>query len=151
MNIIEHFVNGKIFAGTSKRTSEVFNPATGDQTAEVKLASVRDVDIAVEAAKKAFIAWSNKPPLQRARVMFKFKELIEKNSDELTKLIVAEHGKVYDDAKGSLNRGLEVVEFACGIPQLLKGVIPAQTPRGCLKDQLSTSVPTFSVNSPFSS
>ena len=121
MNIIEHFVNGKIFAGTSKRTSEVFNPATGEQTAEVKLASVKDVDVAVEVAKKAFVSWSNKPPLQRARVMFKFKELIEKNSEELTKIIVSEHGKVFDDAKGSLTRGLEVVEFACGIPQLLKG------------------------------
>ena len=94
MNIIGHFVNGKKFVGISKRTSKVFNPATGEQTAEVKLASVKDVDVAVEVAKKAFVSWSNKPPLQRARVMFKFKELIEKNSEELTKIIVSEHGKV---------------------------------------------------------
>ena len=121
MNIIEHFVNGKKFLGDSKRTSKVFNPATGEQSAEVKLASTQDIDTAVEAAKIAFASWSKKPPLQRARVMFKFKEIIEKNFDELTKIIVLEHGKVFDDAKGEITRGLEVVEFACGIPQLLKG------------------------------
>ena len=121
MNLIEHFIGGKIIAGSSKRIGKIFNPATGDQSSEVKLASKNDIDLAVSIAKKAFITWSNKPPIQRARVIFKFKELIEKNSDELTKLIVSEHGKVYEDAKGSLNRGLEVIEFACGIPQLLKG------------------------------
>jgi len=121
MNIIEHFVNGKKFLGDSKRTSKVFNPATGEQSAEVKLASTKDMDKAIEAAKTAFTSWSKKPPLQRARVMFKFKELIEKNFEELTKIIVVEHGKVFDDAKGEITRGLEVVEFACGIPQLLKG------------------------------
>ena len=121
MNTIEHFVNGKIFSGESKRTSKVFNPSTGEQTAEVKLASTKDVSKAVETAKMAFTSWSKKPPLQRARVMFKFKELIEKNFEELTKIIVSEHGKVFEDAKGEVTRGLEVVEFACGIPQLLKG------------------------------
>ena len=121
MNIIEHFVNGQKFSGDSKRISKVFNPATGEQTAEVKLASIKDMDAAVEAAKTAFISWSKKPPLQRARVMFKYKELIEKNFEELTKIIVSEHGKVFDDAKGEITRGLEIVEFACGIPQLLKG------------------------------
>ncbi len=121
MNTIQHFVNGKKFLGESKRVGKVFNPATGEQSAEVKLATAKDVNEAVESARKAFESWSNKPPLQRARVMFKFKELIEKNSDELTKIIVSEHGKVYEDAKGSLIRGLEVVEYACGIPQMLKG------------------------------
>ena len=121
MRVIKHFVDGKVFEGSSTRNSIVFNPATGEQASKVNLASKKDVDFAVEKAKKAFINWSNKPPVIRARVLFKFKELIEKNSDELTKLIVAEHGKVYDDAKGSLTRGLEVVEFACGIPLLLKG------------------------------
>jgi len=121
MNLIEHFINGKITKGSSKKTSKVFNPATGEQTAEVNLASKSDIDLVVEKAKKAFTDWSRKPPAQRARVIFKFKELIEKNSDEITKLIVSEHGKVYEDAKGSLTRGLEVVEFACGIPHLLKG------------------------------
>jgi len=121
MNIIEHFVNGKNFSGDSKRTSKVFNPATGEQSAEVKLASTSDLNISVEVDRKAFVLWSKKPPLQRARVTFKFKDLIEKNFEELTKIIVAEHGKVFDDAKGEITRGLEVVEFACGIPQLLKG------------------------------
>ena len=121
MNVIKHFVNGQLFDGNSKRKGKVFNPATGDQNSEVNLATTNDVNIAVDAAKKAFVTWSQKTPLFRARILFKFKELIEKNSDELTKLIVLEHGKVYEDAKGSLTRGLEVVEFACGIPQLLKG------------------------------
>ena len=121
MKTIEHFVDGKSFSGKSKRTGKVFNPATGEQSADVKLATIEDVNAAVANAQKAFESWSNKPPLQRARVMFKFKELIEKNSDELTKIIVAEHGKVYEDARGSLTRGLEVVEYACGIPQMLKG------------------------------
>ncbi len=121
MKTIDHFINGKNFPGNSKRLSSVYNPATGEEAAKVKLGSSVDLDVAVENAKQAFINWSNTPPLQRARVLFKFKELIEKNSDELTKIIVSEHGKVFEDAKGSLIRGLEVVEYACGIPQMLKG------------------------------
>ena len=121
MKTIHHFVGGKTFSGNSNRTSKVFDPAIGEQSALVKLASIKDVNDAVSNSLKAYESWSNKPPLQRARIMFKFKELIEKNSDELTKIIVSEHGKVYEDAKGSLTRGLEVVEFACGIPQMLKG------------------------------
>ena len=121
MKTIEHFVNGKKFSGSSKRLSSIFNPATGEQTAKVKLGSAEDLNYSVEKAKKAFLNWSSTPPLQRARVLFKFKELIEKNNDELIKIIVSEHGKVYEDAKGSLTRGLEVVEYACGIPQMLKG------------------------------
>ena len=101
MNLIEHFVGGKIIPGTSERRGKVFNPATGDQESEVILANKSDLDTTVEIAKKAFETWSLKPALQRARVMFKFKELIEKNFDDLTKLIVSEHGKVYEDAKGS--------------------------------------------------
>ena len=121
MNLIEHYIDGKSFSGSSDKKGKIFNPATGKQESEVRLGSRADLDLAVEKAKKAFESWSNVPPLQRARIIFKFKELVEKNSDELTKLIVNEHGKVYDDAKGSLTRGLEVVEFACGIPQMLKG------------------------------
>ena len=102
MNLIQHFVNGKLFKSSSKRTSRVFNPATGEQTSEVILASKDDVDAVVQKAKEASIDWSNKPPIQRARVIFKFKELVEKNYDELTKLIVSEHVKGYEDAKGSL-------------------------------------------------
>ncbi len=139
MNSIEHFIDGKITKGLSKKTSKVFNPATGEQTAKVNLASKTDVDLAVEKAKKAFEEWSKKPPMQRARVIFKFKELIEKNSDEITKLIVSEHGKVYEDAKGSLTRGLEVVEFACGIPHLLKGEFT---------ENVGTEVDSWSIRQP---
>ena len=139
MNLIEHFIDGKITKGSSKRTSKIFNPAVGTQTAEVILASKADVDFAVEKAKKAFTDWSRKPPAQRARVIFKFKELIEKNSDLITKLIVSEHGKVYEDAKGSLTRGLEVVEFACGIPHLLKGEFT---------ENVGTDVDSWSIRQP---
>ena len=121
MRIIDHYVSGEKFLGNSKRLSSVFNPATGEETAKVRLGSKEDLNKTVEKALNAFESWLNTPPLQRARVLFKFKELIEKNSDELTKIIVSEHGKVYEDAKGSLSRGLEVVEYACGIPQILKG------------------------------
>ena len=121
MNLIEHYVNGSKYTGSSKRKGKVFNPATGDVSSEVLLGSKKDLNKTVDFAKKAFENWSTKPPIQRARIIFKYKELIEKNYDELTKLIVSEHGKVYEDAKGSLTRGLEVVEFACGIPQMLKG------------------------------
>ena len=139
MNILEHFVGGKLISGSSDRKSKIFNPATGEQESEVRLASKTDLDQAVEVAKKAFETWSQKPPLQRARVMFKFKELIEKNTDELTKLIVSEHGKVYEDAKGSLTRGLEVVEFACGIPHLLKGEF---------SENVGTNVDSWSMRQP---
>jgi len=139
MDLIEHFVSGKKFSGESKKTGKVFNPATGEQSAEVKLASSDDLNKAVESAVSAFESWSNKPPLQRARVMFKFKELIEKNFDELTKIIVSEHGKVYEDAKGSLTRGLEIVEYACGIPQMLKGEFT---------ENVGTNVDSWSVRQP---
>ena len=139
MNLIEHFIDGKKFSGDSKRRSKVFNPATGEHSADVSLASVSDVKQAVESAKKAFLNWSNTPPIQRARVMFKYKELIEKNEDELTKLIVSEHGKVYEDAKGSLRRGLEVVEYACGIPQVLKGEFT---------ENVGTNVDSWSIRQP---
>ena len=139
MNLIQHFVNGKITAGNSDRTGKIFNPATGEQESQVKLGSKSDLDDAVKIAKKTFETWSLKPPIQRARVMFKFKELIEKNSDEITKLIVSEHGKVYEDAKGSLTRGLEVVEFACGIPQVLKGEF---------SENVGTDIDSWSVRQP---
>ena len=139
MNLIEHFINGKIAKGSSKKTSKVFNPATGEQTSEVNLASKNDVDLAVQKAKQAFTDWGRKPPAQRARVIFKFKELIEKNLDEITRLIVSEHGKVYEDAKGSLTRGLEVVEFVCGIPHLLKGEFT---------ENVATDVDSWSIRQP---
>ena len=121
MNLIEHFIEGKIVSGTSDRIGKVFNPAIGKQESEVRLGTKQDLDLAIQKAKKAFETWSNVTPIQRARIIFKYKEIIEKNSDLIAKMIVSEHGKVYEDAKGSLTRGLEVVEFACGIPQMLKG------------------------------
>ena len=139
MNLIQHFIDGKVNAGSSDKKGKIFNPATGKQESEVILGLKADLDLAVQKAKIAFETWSNVPPLQRARVMFKFKELIEKNSDELTKLIVSEHGKVYEDAKGSLTRGLEVVEFACGIPQMLKGEFT---------ENVGTSIDSWSTRQP---
>ena len=139
MKIIEHFVGGKLTSGKSDRKGKVFNPAIGEQEKEVVLASKVDLDNAVNVAQKAFESWSLKPALQRARIIFKFKELIEKNSDELAELIVAEHGKVYEDAKGSLTRGLEVVEFACGIPHLLKGEF---------SENVGTNVDSYSMRQP---
>lgn len=118
--LIHHFINGKLVSG-GDRTSEVFNPATGEASAQVSLASISEVDVAVQAARAAFPAWSAMSALRRARVLFKFKALIEDHHDELARLITLEHGKVLSDAKGEVVRGMEVVEFACGIPQLLKG------------------------------
>ena len=139
MKIIEHFVEGKKYSGNSKKTSSVYNPATGEATAKVKLGSSEDLNKVVEVAQQAFLNWSNTPPLQRARVLFKFKELIEKNEDELVKIIVSEHGKVYEDAKGSLIRGLEVVEFTCGIPQVLKGEFT---------ENVGTDIDSWSIRQP---
>ena len=139
MNLIEHYINGKITSSNSSRSGKVFNPATGEQQSEVKLGTKLDLNEAVKIAKKAFETWSIKPPIQRARIMFKFKELIEKNSDELTKIIVSEHGKVYDDAKGSLIRGLEIVEFTCGIPQVLKGEFT---------ENVGTDIDSWSIRQP---
>ena len=118
--VIGHFVNGQVVRSTSGRQQAVFNPATGEVVAEVALASVHEVNSAVAAASKAAYAWAETAPLRRARILFKFKELIEKHHDDLASAITREHGKVFSDAKGEVIRGLEIVEFACGIPQLLK-------------------------------
>jgi malonate-semialdehyde dehydrogenase (acetylating)/methylmalonate-semialdehyde dehydrogenase len=121
MRTIPHFIGGKEVAGTSGRFSDVYNPATGEVQAKVALASKAELDAAVKVAAEAFKTWSAVTPLQRARVMFRFKDLLEENMDKMAAIVTAEHGKVLSDAKGSITRGLEVVEFACGIPQLLKG------------------------------
>lgn len=118
---IENRIGGKPTSVTSGRFAPVFNPATGEQSAELGLSSKSDVDAAVEVAKAALPAWANTPPLKRARVMFRFKELIEKHSEDLARAISKEHGKTHSDALGEVQRGLEVVEFACGIPHLLAG------------------------------
>ena len=118
---IGHHIGGRRVAGTSGQTGPIFNPATGEQTGEVTLADASELQAAVDAAKTAQPAWANTAVIRRARAMFKLKELIEANMDEMAALVTAEHGKTIEDAKGSITRGLEVVEFACGIPQLLKG------------------------------
>lgn len=138
MKQISHFINGATTA-PSKRTGPVYNPALGEQTAEVSLASADEVAGAIEAAKAAFIDWSETTPLNRSRVLFRFKMLLEERLDELAEVISAEHGKVFEDARGEVVRGMEVVEFACGIPHLLKGEITEQVGRG---------VDAWSVNQP---
>ncbi|MGL5361134.1 MAG: aldehyde dehydrogenase family protein, partial [Shewanella sp.] len=117
---ITHFVNGQHTA-PSLRNQDIYEPATGERRGQVSLASAAEVNAAIAVAKTAFDTWSQVTPLNRARVLFKFKALVEQHLDELAELITREHGKVLDDAKGELIRGLEVVEFACGIPHLLKG------------------------------
>ncbi len=130
MHTIGHFVNGQHFAGTSTRTQPVFNPAKGTQTAQVALANRADVDQAVAAAQAAFPAWADAAPLKRARVMFKFLELVQARKDELAEAITREHGKVFTDAQGEVQRGIDIIEFACGIPQLLKGDYTEQVSTG---------------------
>ena len=118
---LHHFFNGQRVAGGSGRHGDIYDPATGTVTARVPLASADDVKQAVDAASAAFPAWAATTPLNRARVMFRFKELLETHAGDLAKIITSEHGKVLSDARGEVTRGLEVVEFACGIPHLLKG------------------------------
>ena len=130
LRTISHWVAGKAIAGTSGRTSNVYNPATGQIQALVPLANRAELDAAVAAAQAAFPAWSAQPPLRRARVMFRFREIFESRLDEIAALITSEHGKVLSDAKGEATRGLENIEFATGIPQLLKGEFTEQVGSG---------------------
>ena len=116
-----HYVNGASVEGTSGRFGHVFNPATGEVAARVPLASGSETAGAIAAADAAFPAWRDTPPLRRAAILFRFKELLDLHADEVAQLIADEHGKVINDARGSLTRGIEVVEFACGAPHLLKG------------------------------
>ena len=118
---INHFINGQLVTGTSGRSGDVFNPNTGEVQAKVALATADEVRSAIAAAENAFPDWSATNPQRRARVMFEFKHLVEKNMDQLAEMLSNEHGKVIADAKGDIQRGLEVIEFACGIPHLLKG------------------------------
>ena len=118
---IGHYIGNKLVAGTSGRAGDVTNPATGDVTAMVAFASAAEIDDAVQLAKKAQIAWAATPPLRRQRVMFNLKGLVEKRLDDLARLMSLEHGKTFDDAKGEVGRGLEVIEFSCGIAHHMKG------------------------------
>jgi malonate-semialdehyde dehydrogenase (acetylating)/methylmalonate-semialdehyde dehydrogenase len=121
MLTIENAVAGKRYTSDSGRRSPVFNPATGEQIAELPLSTLSEINAAVAAAKAAFPAWSATTPMKRARVMFKFKELLDRHAADLAREISREHGKVHDDAMGEVARGIDCVDFACGIPQLLKG------------------------------
>ena len=136
---ISHWIGGRRVGGAAGRTSEVFNPATGEVTGLVRLADAATVEAAVQAAKAAAPAWADTPVLRRARVLFKYKELLEKNLDELARLITREHGKVFDDARGEVVRGIEVVEFATGIPHLIKGEY---------SEQISTGIDQYSLRQP---
>src|SRR5712675_1183083 len=130
MSDVSHFINGQRAEGTSGRWGDVFNPATGERARRVALGGAADVDRAVKAAVAAFPAWAATPPLSRARILFKFRELLERDGDAIARLITDEHGKVLSDAKGELTRGTEVVEFACGIPHLMRGEVTEQVGRG---------------------
>ncbi len=121
MREIGHFVGGKEVKGTSGRFGDVFNPNTGEVQAKVALAGKAEVEKAIANAQAAFAGWAATNPQRRARVMFKFLELIQSEYDDLARLLSSEHGKTFADSKGDIQRGLEVVEFACGIPNLMKG------------------------------
>ncbi|MEN9704507.1 MAG: methylmalonate-semialdehyde dehydrogenase [Pseudomonadota bacterium] len=121
MRDIGHYIGGRNVPGSGSAGSTVFDPATGLPTGRVRLGGAGEVDAAVAAARAAFTGWSETPALRRARVLFRFRDLLEANHDRLAALITAEHGKVLDDARGEVTRGIEIVEFACGIPALLSG------------------------------
>ena len=139
METLRHCMGGELVEGTSGRFAEVDNPATGEPVARVPLATAAEVDAAVAAASEAFPEWAATSPLRRARPMFRFKALLDDNIDALAEIITTEHGKVHSDAVGSIARGLEVVEFACGIPHLLKGAF---------SDNVATGVDMYSMRQP---
>lgn len=148
MKAITHYINGQ-HTQESERTQAVFNPANGETQAHLSLASAREVEHAINVAKQAHKTWSQVTPLNRSRILFKFKALIEENMDELAMLITHEHGKVHDDAKGEVIRGLEVIEFACGIPHLLKGEHTEQVGSGIDAWTLNQSLGVVAGITPF--
>ncbi|MPW22744.1 CoA-acylating methylmalonate-semialdehyde dehydrogenase [Paraburkholderia sp. CNPSo 3157] len=127
---VGHFIHGERVNGTGTRSQPVFNPATGARARELLLGGAADVEAAVASAKAAFSKWRDMPPIRRARVMLRFLELMNRHRDELAAIITAEHGKVFSDAQGEVSRGIDVIEFACGIPQLLKGDYTEQVSTG---------------------
>jgi malonate-semialdehyde dehydrogenase (acetylating)/methylmalonate-semialdehyde dehydrogenase len=139
MRTIEHWIAGKLTAGSEDRTAPVYNPATGAQQAEVVLGSSADVRAAIGAARDTFPHWSQTSLSKRTKILFAFRELLNKHAKDIAEAITDEHGKVLSDAMGEVQRGLEVVEFACGIPTLLKGDY---------SDQVSTDVDTYSFREP---
>ena len=127
---LHHFIDGRNCAGRCGAFADLHDPATGKLSARVPLAGTQEVDTAVAAAARAWPAWAATPPLRRARVMFRFKALLEEHLRRTRRLITAEHGKLFSDAKGEVVRGIEIVEFACGIPHLLKGDFTDQVGAG---------------------
>ncbi|WP_435642177.1 CoA-acylating methylmalonate-semialdehyde dehydrogenase [Micavibrio aeruginosavorus] len=136
---IQHFINGRTYVDPDGRAGAVYNPATGEVAGSVALAAPATVERAIAAAEAALPGWANMPPLRRARVLFKFKDLLDQNADKLAAIITAEHGKVLSDAAGEVTRGIEVVEFACGIPHLLKGEY---------SENVGTNIDTYSIRQP---
>jgi len=136
---LQHFINGHTTHAAGGRWGDVFNPATGRLSAHVPLASAATTGAAIAAAAAALPEWANTSPLRRARILFKFRELLERHIDELAAIVTAEHGKVLADAKGEIIRGMEVVEFACGIPHLLKGEF---------SDQIGSGIDSWSLRQP---
>ncbi|HKX42404.1 MAG TPA: CoA-acylating methylmalonate-semialdehyde dehydrogenase, partial [Burkholderiaceae bacterium] len=136
---VAHYIGGRAVASTSGRRQPVYNPATGAVARQVALASTDEVNAAVAAAKAAFPAWADTPPIRRARVLNKFLELLNQHRDTLAAMITAEHGKVFTDAQGEVTRGIDIVEFACGVPQLLKGDYT---------DQVSTGIDNWTLRQP---
>jgi len=130
MKPIHHWIDNDYRPGTSGRTDAVFNPATGQQTGEVDLASDAEVDLAVASAKEAFSVWRETSLAQRMAILFRFRELVSRHQDDIAKLLTLEHGKVLDDARGEVSRGLENIEYACGAGELLKGDFTEQASRG---------------------
>ena len=139
MKRIGHWVDGHEHGDEAERVGDVYNPATGEVTAQVALATAGEVDLAVASAHRAFETWREVPLAQRARIFFSFRELLEENKDELADIITSEHGKVLSDAAGEVARGQEVVEFACGIPHLLKGEF---------SENVSKNVDSYSIRQP---
>ena len=139
LRTVGNWINGQHLESASTRFGRIFNPGTGEQCASVVMSTEADADAAVSAAKAAFEGWSNTPVLKRARVMFRLKELIERDIEKIAAVVTQEHGKVLHDALGSVQRGLEVVEFACGIPHLLKGEY---------NDQVGVGIDTYSMRQP---
>ena len=136
---LHHFIDGQPRPGQSGQFGDVFNPATGEVSAQVPFASKAEAEAAIAVAQAAFPAWAATPPLRRARVMFRFKALMEQHFDELVQLVIREHGKVLSDAHGEVTRGMEVIEFACGIPHLLKGEF---------SENVGTGIDSFSMRQP---
>ncbi|MFN2488820.1 MAG: CoA-acylating methylmalonate-semialdehyde dehydrogenase [Actinomycetota bacterium] len=139
MKIIEHLIGGERIDGSPQRMGDVYDPATGEVGGRVPLASPEVVDRAVDAAARAFESWRHVSLSQRARVMFAFRDLVERHKNELARVITSEHGKVVSDSHGEVSRGQEVVEFACGIPHLLKGEFA---------ENVSTQVDSYSIRQP---